>query len=408
MIDFLRDPIAFLTQWLNTMLLGWGLSEQAAQITGFAIGAFVAATGAMMFVTILIWAERKLIGRIQDRYGPNRVGPFGIFQSIADLVKIFIKEHIDPVGMDWLPFNLAPVLSVAAVLTMWVAIPFAATVYGVDFNVGLLYLVAVGGLGELAVIMAGWGSNNKYALLGAFRAVAMFISYEVPMVITLLIPVMLTGSLSMNDIVRQQNVWFIVVSPLAALIFFISQVAEVGRSPFDLTEAESELVSGFNVEYSGLKFGMFYVADFLHAFTISLLFSALFLGGWRGPGAEEIPILGFIYFAIKSSLVYFLVILMRGSLPRFRVDHLMDFNWKLLTPLSRVLVVLTALALKLMTGLSLWVQIPVLLVLNGLVFLMAQRMVTGFFRRRRPREVGDRSRPVAHYTPPQSDSEAQG
>ena len=144
------------------------------------------------------------------------------------------------------------------------------------------------------------------------------------------------------------------------------------------------------MEYSGLKFGMFYVADFLHAFTISLLFSALFLGGWRGPGAEEIPILGFIYFAIKSSLVYFLVILMRGSLPRFRVDHMMDFNWKLLTPLSLVLVVLTALALKLMTGLSLWVQIPVLLVLNGLVFLMAQRMVTGFFRRRR-REVGDRS-----------------
>ncbi|HNT53313.1 MAG TPA: NADH-quinone oxidoreductase subunit NuoH [Anaerolineaceae bacterium] len=407
-MDFLRDPIAFFTQWLQTTLLGWGLAEPAAQVVGFAIGAFMAATGAMLFVTVLIWAERKLIGRIQDRYGPNRVGPFGIFQSIADLVKIFIKEHIDPVGMDWLPFNLAPVLSVAAVLTMWVAIPFAVTIYGVDFNVGLLYLVAVGGLGELAIIMAGWGSNNKYALLGAFRAVGMFISYEVPMVITLLIPVMLTGSLSMNEIVRQQEVWYIVVSPLAALIFFITQVAEVGRSPFDLTEAESELVSGFNVEYSGLKFGMFYVADFLHAFTISLLFSALFLGGWRGPGAAEIPILGFIYFAIKSSLVYFLVILMRGSLPRFRVDHMMDFNWKLLTPISLVLVILTALALKLMAGLSLWVQIPVLLVLNGLVFVLAQQMITGFFRRRRPREVGDRSRPVARYSPPQSDAGSQG
>jgi len=407
-MDFLRDPIAFFTQWLQTTLLGWGLAEPAAQVVGFAIGAFMAATGAMLFVTVLIWAERKLIGRIQDRYGPNRVGPFGIFQSIADLVKIFIKEHIDPVGMDWLPFNLAPVLSVAAVLTMWVAIPFAVTIYGVDFNVGLLYLVAVGGLGELAIIMAGWGSNNKYALLGAFRAVGMFISYEVPMVITLLIPVVLTGSLSMNEIVRQQEVWYIVVSPLAALIFFITQVAEVGRSPFDLTEAESELVSGFNVEYSGLKFGMFYVADFLHAFTISLLFSALFLGGWRGPGAAEIPILGFIYFAIKSSLVYFLVILMRGSLPRFRVDHMMDFNWKLLTPISLVLVILTALALKLMAGLSLWVQIPVLLVLNGLVFVLAQQMITGFFRRRRPREVGDRSRPVARYSPPQSDAGSQG
>jgi len=228
-MDFLRDPIAFFTQWLQTTLLGWGLAEPAAQVVGFAIGAFMSATGAMLFVTVFIWAERKLIGRIQDRYGPNRVGPFGIFQSIADLVKIFIKEHIDPVGMDWLPFNLAPVLSVAAVLTMWVAIPFAVTIYGVDFNVGLLYLVAVGGLGELAIIMAGWGSNNKYALLGAFRAVGMFISYEVPMVITLLIPVMLTGSLSINEIVRQQEVWYIVVSPLASLIFFITQVAEVGR-----------------------------------------------------------------------------------------------------------------------------------------------------------------------------------
>ena len=226
----------------------------------------------------MIWFERKLIGRFQDRFGPNRVGPWGIIQPLADMLKIFTKEHITPLGVDPLPYNLGPVLAVAAVLAIWAVLPFTLSLVGADLDVSILYVVAIGGLGEIAVVLSGWGSNNKYALLAAFRSVAQLLSYEVPLVIALLVPVMLSGSLSLNQIVREQGVWYIVLAPVAAFIFFIASIAEVGRSPFDLTEAESELVAGFNIEYSGLKFGMFYVADFLHAFTISLLFAVLFPG----------------------------------------------------------------------------------------------------------------------------------
>ena len=246
--DFLRDPIGFLTTWFYGVLAGWGVAPGVAQAIGFALGSFILATGAMLFVMLLIWFERKVIARIQDRIGPNRIGPWGLFQSVADMLKIFTKEYITPIGVDWLPYNLAPVLSVASVLVVWAVIPFSITFYGADLNVGLLFVIAIASMGELAIVMAGWGSNNKYALLGAFRAVGQMISYATPMVVALLVPVMMAGSLSLNEIVQRQTVWYILVSPVAALIFFIASIAEVGRSPFDLVEAESELVSGFNVE----------------------------------------------------------------------------------------------------------------------------------------------------------------
>ena len=408
-MSFWRDPVTFLTQWFASLLAGWGLAPGWIQFVSFVIGGFILATGAMLFVTLLIWAERKLLGRIQDRFGPNRVGPWGIFQSFADMLKIFIKEHITPAGVDIIPYNLAPILSVAAVLMVWSVIPLSITFYGVDLSVGLLYFVAVGALGELGIIMAGWGSNNKYALLGAFRAVAQLISYEVPMVVSLLVPVMLTGSLSMNQIVKQQDVWFILVSPLAAVIFFISQIAEVGRAPFDLVEAESELVAGFNIEYSGLKFGMFFVAEFVHAFTVALIFTTLFLGGWRGPGAEQYPMLGFVYLMLKTSVVYFLSILMRGTLPRFRVDQMMDVNWKLLTPLSLVVIAVTALIVKAMQPLSMWILTPVLIVSNLVLAFLTQQMLVRYFKRRVRKEIGSRSRPVARLEEtPAVPSESEG
>jgi NADH-quinone oxidoreductase subunit H len=195
--------------------------------------------------------------------------------------------------------------------------------------------------------LSGWGSNNKYALLAAFRSVAQLLSYEVPLVIALLVPVMLSGSLSLNGIVRGQIVPYIFLAPVAAFVFFLTSIAEVGRSPFDLTEAESELVAGFNLEYSGLKFGMFYVADFLHAFTISLLFAVLFLGGWHGPYAEQYPMLGLLWFFLKAGVVYFLGVWMRVSFPRFRIDQMMAISWKILTPLAIASVILTALIAKL-------------------------------------------------------------
>lgn len=362
----------------------------------FIISAGVLAFGAMLFTVFLIWLERKLGGRFQDRIGPNRVGPWGIFQTIADMLKIFTKEYITPIGSDPVLFNLAPVLAMAAVLAMWAVIPFSSTVYGSNINIGVLYVLAVGALGELGIILAGFGSNNKYALLGGFRAVAMLISYEVPMAITLLIPVMLTGSMGLNDIAAAQDVWFIVQAPVAALVFFIASIAENGRAPFDLIEADSEIVAGFNIEYSGLKFGMYYVADFLHAFTAALIFATIFLGGWRGPGAELYPVLGFLYLLVKTSIVYFLTIAIRFSLPRLRIDQMMALNWKYLTPLGLISLLVTALVDKVMVGGSSLVRVIVLLVINLFVFVLADRLVSQYNRRKAvERKVISKPRPVA-------------
>jgi len=264
-------------------------------------------------------------------------------------------------------------------------------VVGVDLNVGVLYIVAVGGLGTLGIFMAGFASNNKYALLGAFRVVAQLISYEVPMILSLLVPVLLAGTLSMNGLVKaQSSAWFLITAPVAAGVFFITSMAEVGRAPFDLFEAESEIVAGFNIEYSGLKFGMFYVGEFMHAFTISLLFATVFLGGWQGPGAETYPLLGFVYFAIKTFAAYFLVILMRYSLPRFRIDQMMAINWKMLTPVSLTAVGVTALVAKLVQSSQVWVQTLALLGANLVLlvgYALIMRQVTAQLRRKRAAEL---------------------
>jgi NADH-quinone oxidoreductase subunit H len=356
------------------------------QVIFFVLGAGIVCVGAMLFTTLLIWAERKIGGRFQDRLGPNRVGPWGIFQTIADMLKIFTKEYITPVGVDKVPFNLAPVLAVGAVLSIWAVIPFSKTVFGVNINIALLFIIAIGGLGEMAIILAGFGSNNKYALLGAFRAVAQMISYEVPMVIVLLIPVMFTGSMGLNDIVKAQNIWFIVLAPMACVIFFITSIAENGRAPFDLIEADSELVAGFNIEYSGLKFGMFFVADFLHAFTSAMVFATVFLGGWQGPGTANYPVLGGFYLLLKTLVVYFGMLTLRFSLPRFRIDQMMGLNWKLLTPLSLITVLITAIVDKSIPQELTLIRIGGLLGANILLWLLADRAIT-LYTHRHPRKV---------------------
>ena len=343
---FLSDPINFIANWLESVMLGFGWSDIAINAVLKFLGAGAVGTFCLALVIFTIWLERKLYARIQDRLGPNRIGPWGIFQTFPDMIKIFTKEYITPDGADKVVFNLAPILSVSAVLMIWAVIPFAPTVIGTDVNVGVLYIVAVGAVGTLSIIMAGWSSNNKYALLGAFRAVAQMVSYEVPMVLALLVPVLLGQTMGINSLVASQQVWYILVTPIAALIFFISSMAETGRAPFDLLEAESELVAGFQTEYSGLKFGMFYVGEFIHAFTISALTATLFLGGWRGPGSEAYPVLGIFYFFIKTFLMYFIVAWIRISLPRLRIDQMLNFNWKFLTPLALVLLIATAIVEK--------------------------------------------------------------
>ncbi len=382
-MSFWTDPIGLIAAWLTGVFSGWGIPAEGTQFLLYLLGAGVLATGAMVFTVFLIWLERKILGRFQDRFGPNRVGPFGIFQTVADMLKIFIKEYITPDGADRIPYNLAPILAVAGVLFAWAVLPFAVNFLGVNLNVGVLYIVAAGAIGELGIIMAGWGSNNKFALLGAFRAIGQMISYEVPMILTFLIPVMFAGSMGINDIVKAQGTWFIFLAPLAAFIFFLSQVAENARAPFDLMEADSEIVAGFNIEYSGLKFGMFYVADFLHCFTASVLFTVVFLGGWQGPAAEQYPWLGFLYTLIKTSVVYFVILWMRGGLPRFRIDQVMDINWKLLTPLSLAVLAATAVIDKLVSQSSPTIRIVSLLAANLVLLIITLRFLRTYAQKKR-------------------------
>jgi NADH-quinone oxidoreductase subunit H len=394
-MTFLADPITFIVNWLNGMLTGWGIPAGWVQFIMFILGAGVLALGAMLFTIGLIWLERKLGGRVQDRLGPNRVGPWGIFQTIADMLKIFTKELITPVGADKFLYNLAPLLAMAAVLGLWAVIPLSPTVFGTNINVGVLYLIGVGAIGELGIILAGLSSNNKYALIGGFRAVASLLSYEVPMAITLLIPVMLTGSMGLNDIAGAQNVAFIFQAPVAALVFFIAAIAENGRAPFDLMEADSEIVAGFNIEYSGLKFGMYYVADFLHAFTSAMIFSTLFLGGWNGPGAEQVPALGFLYLLIKTAAVYLLTVTIRFTVPRLRIDQMMEFAWKYLTPLALASLLVTALVDKAAPSGQGLLRIALLLAANFVLFLIADRLVTLYRKHtEKERKVVSESRTV--------------
>jgi NADH-quinone oxidoreductase subunit H len=398
-MTFLSDPISYIGNWLENFLTGLGLATEISELIVTTIGAFVLATFGLMIVLLLIWFERKAVARMQDRLGPNRLGPYGIFQSIADTLKLITKEYITPAGADKVVYNLAPLFAVMAVLGIWAVIPFAATVYGSDLNVGVLYIVAVGAIGILAIIMAGWSSNNKYALLGAFRAVSQLVSYEVPLVITLLIPVMLTGSMGMNAIVKAQDIWFIFIAPLGFVIFLIASIAEVGRAPFDLLEADSEIVAGYNIEYSSMKFGMFFVGEFLHAFTIGAIGATLFLGGWRGPGAETYPILGIFYFFLKAFIVYFIVVWARGTFPRVRIDQMLNFSWKFLTPLALVLLIVMAVQYKLVEGLPTWVYATSMFAGNALIALGTIHILRNFARRER-KKVSE-ERPVA--TAPESD-----
>jgi NADH-quinone oxidoreductase subunit H len=397
MDQILSDPFGWFNQLLLSLLEGWGLSPGLISFVFNLLGAFAMGLGVLILTLFLIWAERKIIARIQDRLGPNRVGPFGILQTVADLVKLITKELIVPVGADLGPYNLAPILAVMSVVGLWAVVPIAPKLLGADINVGVLYIVSIGAIGTLSIMLAGISSNNKYALLGAFRTVAQMVSYAVPMVLALIVPTLLAGSMGMVDIVeKQRSMWFLVIAPAATLIFFVSSIAEVGRAPFDLLEAESELVAGFHIEYSGLRFGMFYVAEFLHSFTISALTATLFLGGWLGPGASEYPLLGLFYFGVKTALVYFAVIWIRGSFPRIRIDQMNQLNWKFITPLALVSLMVTAVVEKLVVDMGL-IRIGVHLGVNLLLFaltLWALRVYARVVRKRVETPIGGKTQSV--------------
>jgi NADH-quinone oxidoreductase subunit H len=286
----------------------------------------------------LIWVERRLLALWQDRYGPNRVGPFGLGQVLADSVKLFTKEDWIPPFADKPVFVLAPAIIVATALLSFAVIPLAPGFVVADLNIGLLFFLAMSSLGVYSVVLAGWASNNKYSLLGGIRASAQMLSYEVFMGLSLLGVVVLTGSFRLTDIVEaQRSMWFVVPQFLGFVLFLIAGVAETRRLPFDLAEAESELIAGFHSEYSGMKFGMFFVGEYIGVILISVIISLLYFGGWLGPVLPS-----GVWLAVKTLAFICLFILLRAALPRPRFDQLMLWGWKYLLPLSLINLLVTA------------------------------------------------------------------
>ena len=301
-----------------------------ATIVGVLIVALSIASG-------LIWLERRLLALWQDRYGPNRVGPFGLLQVVADMIKIFTKEDWIPPFADKPVFVLAPAIIVVTVLMTFAVLPITPRIIVTDLNIGLLFFLAMSSLGVYSVVLAGWSSNNKYSLLGGVRGAAQMLSYEVFMGLSLMGVVVLTGSFDLSKIVEaQRKMWFVIPQFLGFVLFLIAGLAETRRLPFDLPEAESELVAGYHSEYSGMKFGMFFVGEYLGVTLISALIAVLFFGGWLGPWLPPI-----VWFFIKMFLFICFFILLRASLPRPRFDQLMSWGWKLMLPLALANILVT-------------------------------------------------------------------
>ncbi len=300
----------------------------------------------LLLAAYLVWAERKLLARFQVRYGPNRAGKFGLLQPIADGIKMITKEDLMPDGADRFIFLLAPAVVAFTALLMFAVVPFGEeiTLFGQnvpmvisDLNVGLLFVIALSSLGVYGVALGGWASNSKYSLLGGIRGAAQMISYELSLGLSLIPIVMIAGSLSLVDIVKaQQNVWFIFVQPVAFVIFLISAMAESKRIPFDIPEAENELGAGYHMEYSGMRFGLFFIGEYVHMQVLGALTAVFFLGGWQGPFLPA-P----VWLLIKIVLVALVMIWIRGTLPRLRYDQLMAIGWKVLVPAALINIVIT-------------------------------------------------------------------
>ena len=292
---------------------------------------------------ILTWAERKVAGHMQRRIAAKEVGPFGLIQPIADSLKLLGKELLTPVNVERPLYFLAPTLIFIPVLVSFIVIPFDACLQVKDINVGILVILAFSSLSTLSILIAGWGSNNKYSLIGAVRSVAQNIAYEIPLLLSLLSIVIIASSLSLRDIVEaQKGMWFVIYQPFAFLIYFIAGVAETNRTPFDLPEAESELVAGFHTEYSGMRFAIFFLAEYTNIMIISAIATTFFLGGYLGP---VLP--GIVWFLIKTYFLVFVILWFRWTFPRVRFDQLLNFSWKILIPVSFANLLITGGILKL-------------------------------------------------------------
>jgi len=343
----LRGLIDTIWGFIANLLAGIGLSQDLISLAGYVILAAMLFAIVAVIVLFLVWWERKVSAHMQDRLGPMRVGWHGVIQTVADAIKLLQKEDITPKAIDFPIHFWAPVVTFVAAFMVYVTVPFGKGLIVSDLSVGVLYIVAITTFTVIGLLMAGWGSNNKYSLLGGFRSAAQVISYEVPLTLALLGVIMIAQTLSLGAIVAQQNnifKWYVWRQPLGFIIFWIAATAECNRTPFDLPEADSELVAGFVTEYSGMKFAMFFLAEFVNMFTASVLAVTLFFGGWMSPfGPDFGP--SWMWFLGKTLFFVFVLMWYRWTYPRLRVDQLMGFAWKVLLPLAFLNILLTGIGI---------------------------------------------------------------
>ena len=320
-------------------------------VIAIALAVFLAMNGALLQV----YLERKVQAIIQDRYGPLHVGPFGLLQTFADALKLLSKEDVRAKLTDSAFFIAAPAIVFAPMLGSFVVLPFAKDWTAIDLNVGLLYLTTLGSMTVLGIVIAGWASNNKYSLIGGLRSAGQLISYEVPQILALVTVVLVAGSLSLVRITEAQQGPFVnvLVLPLAFLVYLISALAETNRAPFDLPEAESELVAGFLTEYSGMRWGVFFLAEYGEVTIVSSIMTTLWFGGWQGPGVDAVPVLGILWFTLKTYVFVLVFMWIRATLPRLRIDQLMGFCWKVLIPVALFNIMVTSTLLLAFPG-TLW------------------------------------------------------
>ncbi|WP_195892690.1 NADH-quinone oxidoreductase subunit NuoH [Desnuesiella massiliensis] len=305
---------------------------------------FVAVAAVVTFnIIMILWIDRRVSAFFQERVGPNRVGPLGLLQPINDAVKLIGKESIIPAAVDKIVYKVAPIFIFTVTIMLYAVLPYGKNLSAVNINVGVLYFTAISSTSTLAILMAGWGSNNKYSLLGGMRTVAQIISYEIPLCFSMLGIVMLAGTLNLNEIVASQNkVWYILFQPVAFIIFVIAALAELNKSPFDMMEAEQEIVAGYHTEYTGMRFALFFMAEYANLFVMAALGVTLFFGGWQGPFLPS-----WAWFMIKTYIMIFFLLWLRWTLPRARIDKMMQFNWKYLIPVAIANVFITGLGIKL-------------------------------------------------------------
>jgi NADH-quinone oxidoreductase subunit H len=359
----------------------------------YVVSALLGALGIVAFIgavaVINIWVERRVVGRMQSRLGPNRLGPFGLLQPVADAIKLMQKEVLQPKTASGVIFTMAPIMFTVPGIALMAVLPWGRNMLLANLDVGVLYILGMSSLAALAVFMAGYSSNNKYALFGSMRVIAMLVSYEIPIVLSLLGIVLFTGTMNPQGIVLfQEHYWslMIMLQPLAFIIYFFSVSAELNRTPADIAEAESEIVGGYHTEYSGMKFGLFYAAELINAVSVSAIISTLFLGGWWAYKLDEI-VPGWMIFIGKIYTVYFLFVWTRGTLPRFRIDQLLAFAWKWLTPMSILNIVMVSAEVTIWeeSGVSAGLLLPVYMAVNtafagGIIFAFVRLLAPKFER----------------------------